>query len=140
MRRVQETQPAKPRGRTATKPKTTKPAPKQEAASEDEMEVDQTPVVARSSHAASRPAKSAPKVTSKNAIPRETVQSSSQDIGYSRDTARCSQSESDTDDAMDLVEQPKPGNVSRQNSRIRQEAHFDDEPLVHQILREPIPT
>ena len=117
---VQETQPAKPRGRTATKPKTTKPAPKHEAASEDEIEVDQTPVVARSSHAASRPAKSAPKVTSKNTGPAK--QSKAAPKPAIRETQQAPPLESDTDDAMDLVEQPKPRNASRQHSRMRQEA------------------
>lgn len=117
---IQETRPAKPRGRTAAKPKTIKPAPKHEAASEDGMEVDQTPVVARSNHAASRPAKSAPKVTSKNAGPAK--QSKAAPKPAIRETQQEPPSESDTDDAMDLVEQPKPRNASRQDSRIRQEA------------------
>ena len=120
---IQETQPAKPRGRAPAKTKVTKAPAKQEAISEDEMEVDQTPMVARSSHASSRTAKPAPKVTSKNAgvtkqskqAPKATVRETQQEVDPV---------ESDTDDAMQHVEQPKPRNVSRRNSRMRHETGF----------------
>ncbi len=119
---IQETQPAKSRGRTIAKSKATKPASKQEAASDDEMEVDQTPAVARSSHAATRPTKPAPKVTSKTAGAAKQARA---DPKMSiRETLQEQPVGSDTDDTMDLVKQPKPHNVSRQNSRIRQEAPF----------------
>jgi Chromosome segregation protein Csm1/Pcs1 len=118
---VQETQSAKPRGRPATKAKPTKAAAKQEVMSDEEMEVDQTPAVARSSHAGSRPAKHAPKVTSK------TTATSKQTKPAPKKAARAPQQdadvlESDTEDAMQLVEQPKPPNAS--SSRMRQEPSF----------------
>ena len=119
---IQETQPVQPRGRAPAKSKATKAAAKQQATSEDEMEVDQTPAVARSSHAPSRPAKSAPKVTSKNAEASKKSKTAPKNVV--RETQQEEAVESDTDDAMDLVEQPKPRNSSRQNSRMRQEAPF----------------
>ena len=45
---IEETQPTKPRGRPAAKSKTAKAAANQEAVSENEVEVDQTPAAARS--------------------------------------------------------------------------------------------
>jgi Chromosome segregation protein Csm1/Pcs1 len=118
---IEETQPTMPRGRPAAKSKTAKAAANQEAVSENEVEVDQTPAAARSNHAPSRARKSAPKVTSKNAgasrqakaAPKTTIRETRQE----NDVVA-----SDTDDAMELVEQTKAKAPSRQNSRMRQEA------------------
>ena len=118
---IQETQPAKSRGRPGPKPKITKVAQKHEAKSDDEMEVDQTPVVARSSHAANRPAKNAPKVTSKNASTSKPTKAGSRPTTWETQGI---DEPSDTDDAMDLVAQPKPRNISRQNSLVRKEPTF----------------
>lgn len=120
---VHEMQPPKPRGRPTTKAQTTKAATKEEVIPDEEMEVDQTPAVARSSHAASRAAKPAPRVTSKVAAtskqakpaPKRAIPENQPDEAAL---------ESDTDDSMQLVEQPKPRNGSMSNSRMRQETSF----------------
>lgn len=117
---IQETQPTKARGRPDTKSKN-QTASKQEPVSDDEMEVDQTPVAARSNHAASRSSKSAPKVTSKATASKQSNPTQKRTM---RDIEELDAVVSDTDDAMQFVEQPKPRYASRQNSRVPQDTSF----------------
>jgi Chromosome segregation protein Csm1/Pcs1 len=113
---IEETQSKKPRSGIAALPKNTRVTAKQ-----DEMlEGDEESATARSNNAGRA---TTPQVTSKKALvqnkpakaSRPSIRETQQDLN---------QANSDTDDAMDLVEQPKARNVSRQNSRMRQETSF----------------
>lgn len=120
---IQETQPAKPRGRAAVKK-----APKQAAQQmdiQDEMEVDQTPAIARSSHAAVRSVKSMPKPISKtgNGIQNKSNKPKVTNLSVA-ETRQDEIAVSDTEDTMQVAEPARNRNHSRQNSRMRPENGF----------------
>ena len=120
---IQETQPKKSRGRALAKDPKKIGLELEEL--QDEMEVDQTPAVARSSHAPSRNAKTAPKPVSKaseagQARPKKVATSKAARLELQQEQT----ASSDVEDATHLIHQPKPRNMSRQTSRTRQEAGF----------------
>ncbi len=119
---VQETQSIKPRGRATTaKSKAKKPSSDE---AEDEMEVDQTPAVARSNFAPSRASKTAPKVVPAEPAARPDKKGKTAVKGTAQETQPQPGVGDSEPEAVHPVEPPRPRNVSRQNSRVRQEPGF----------------
>ena len=120
---IQAPQPPKPRARAPAKKNTKRTA--QQEDSQDEMEVDQTPAVARSSHAPSRNAKTAPKPVSRatatnQARPNKTAASKAAIL----ETQHEQTASSDAEDATRLIDHIKPRDASRQTSRMSQDPGF----------------
>lgn len=119
---VQETQAAKARARPApSKSKMAKAPVLDLESADDDIEIDPSPAVARSSHAASRAAKTAPKVTSRSNGPAKTAKSAPTKNKEQVEDVVASDSEMDD---VQLVQAPEPRNTYRQPSKIRQMPAF----------------
>ena len=119
---VQETQPPKPRVRTAAAKSKPKKALRDEV--DDEMEVDQSPAAATSNFAPSRSTKTLPKVVPAEPVARPVKKGKTVVKSAVQDTQPEPEAVESEGEEMRLVEPPRPRNISRQNSRVRQEPGF----------------
>jgi hypothetical protein len=122
---VQETQQPKPRGRAAVaKPKEPKVKTVVQEDVDETMEVDQSPAAATSYFAPSKSSKTAPKVVPAESSTRPTKKTKPT-VKKTMEVSHPAVEEEDSqDENMDTVEQSRPKNISRQNSRMRQEPGY----------------
>jgi Chromosome segregation protein Csm1/Pcs1 len=83
----------------------------------EEMEVDQTPMVARSSHAQSKPAKAAPKVTKKTAAPKAKQAKSAPAVIAETQLEQEFESDADTNEVREPLHRPRESSTVRTASR-----------------------